>query len=143
MRALRLISALLLCPLLAGAAAAPAEEEAQPETFTTKSGLQYVELAIGEGPELRRGDTAKVHYSGWLADGTLFDSSRRSGSTFSFKVGRGRVIAGWDEGVVGMQIGGKRRLIVPPKLGYGARGAGGRIPPDSTLVFEIELIGLE
>ena len=114
-----------------------------PEAVTTKSGLQYVDLETGDGPEARKGDTVRVHYSGWLADGTMFDSSRRRGQTFSFRVGRGRVIRGWEEGVVGMQIGGKRRLTIPPKLGYGKQGAGDVIPPDATLTFEIELIGMD
>ena len=112
------------------------------EVITTKSGLQYVDLVIGEGPEVRRGDTVRVHYIGRLDDGTVFDSSRPRGQPFAFPVGRGKVIRGWDEGVVGMQIGGKRKLVIPSKLAYGKSGFGNVIPPNSTLTFEIELLGL-
>ncbi|MDX1383003.1 MAG: FKBP-type peptidyl-prolyl cis-trans isomerase [Thermoanaerobaculia bacterium] len=123
---------------------AVAVQDGDPEgTVTTKSGLKYLDLEIGEGPRVRRGDRARVHYTGWLEDGTMFDSTRRQGRTFTFPVGKGRVIRGWDEGLIGMQIGGKRRLVVPPKLAYGKRGAGNVIPPDETLTFEIELIGIE
>jgi len=109
---------------------------------TTESGLQYVELVKGTGREAELGDTATVHYTGWLADGTKFDSSHDRGQPFSFRVGTGQVIKGWDEGVLGMRIGAKRKLIVPPDLGYGARGAGSVIPPNATLTFEVELLDL-
>ena len=122
----------------------PAEtsQEAAPEAVTTESGLQYLDLEEGMGPEVRKGDRIEVHYVGWLPDRTVFDASRKRGQPFQFRVGRGEVIKGWDEGVVGMKVGGKRRLLVPPELGYGKRGAGRAIPPNSTLLFEIELIGI-
>jgi FKBP-type peptidyl-prolyl cis-trans isomerase FkpA len=102
--------------------------------------LRYRDLAIGDGDEARSGKLVQVHYTGWLEDGTEFDSSRRSGRAFSFVLGSGQVIAGWDKGVAGMRAGGKRELLVPPKLGYGARGVPGRIPPGATLRFEVELL---
>jgi FKBP-type peptidyl-prolyl cis-trans isomerase len=110
--------------------------------FTTSSGLQYVDLVTGTGQEARNGHRARVHYTGWLKDGRKFDSSVDRGQPFEFPVGAGRVIKGWDEGVAGMKVGGKRKLIIPPDLGYGARGAGGVIPPNADLVFEVELLGL-
>ncbi|MBI5855420.1 MAG: FKBP-type peptidyl-prolyl cis-trans isomerase [Nitrospirae bacterium] len=109
---------------------------------TTESGLQYVDLSVGTGRQAEVGDTATVHYTGWLANGTKFDSSVDRNEPFSFRVGAGQVIKGWDEGVGTMRTGGKRKLIIPPDLGYGARGAGGVIPPDATLTFEVELLGL-
>ena len=109
---------------------------------TTPSGLQYVDLKPGTGREAHAGETAIVHYTGWLADGTKFDSSRDRNEPFSFRLGAGRVIRGWDEGVQGMKIGGLRKLTIPPELGYGARGAGQVIPPNATLVFEVELLDL-
>ena len=112
------------------------------ELIATESGLQYLDLQAGDGPEAQRGDNVRVHYTGWLEDGTIFDSSRRKGQPFAFPLGRGKVIRGWDEGVVGMQIGGKRKLVIPPQLGYGKRGAGGVIPPNAILTFEIELLGI-
>ncbi|HFD79230.1 MAG TPA: FKBP-type peptidyl-prolyl cis-trans isomerase [Gammaproteobacteria bacterium] len=110
---------------------------------TTDSGLRYEDIQLGEGPLCTgRGQTAIVHYTGWLEDGTKFDSSRDRDEPFSFPVACSYVIPGWDEGVVGMKVGGVRRLTVPPQLAYGERGAGGVIPPDATLVFEIELLEL-
>ena len=109
---------------------------------TTPSGLQYVDLTEGKGREAHAGETAIVHYTGWLTDGTKFDSSRDRNEPFSFRLGAGRVIRGWDEGVEGMKIGGLRKLTIPPDLGYGARGAGQVIPPNATLVFEVELLDL-
>lgn len=103
-------------------------------------GLKYTDDTLGTGTEAQTGKTAVVHYTGWLTDGTKFDSSKDRGQPFSFPLGGGRVIKGWDEGVVGMKVGGKRTLIIPPELGYGARGAGGVIPPNATLKFEVELI---
>ncbi len=108
----------------------------------TESGLQYADIQPGTGREADLGDTATVHYTGWLADGTKFDSSVDRNKPFSFRVGAGQVIKGWDEGVLGMKIGGKRKLIIPPELAYGSRGAGGVIPSDATLTFEIELLDL-
>jgi FKBP-type peptidyl-prolyl cis-trans isomerase len=109
---------------------------------TTESGLQYTDLVVGTGRQAELGDTATVHYTGWLADGKKFDSSRDRNEPFSFRVGAGQVIKGWDEGVSTMKVGGKRKLIIPPQLGYGARGAGNVIPPNATLTFEVELLGL-
>lgn len=108
----------------------------------TDSGLEYIDLAVGTGREAGPGDTAMVDYTGWLEDGTKFDSSHDHGKPFSFRVGAGQVIKGWDEGVTGMKVGGKRKLMVPPHLGYGGRGAGGVIPPNAKLTFEVELLGL-
>ena len=115
---------------------------AEPEPVKTFSGLQYVDLVTGDGREAHVGETAFVHYTGWLEDGTKFDSSVDRGEPFSFRLGTGRVIKGWDEGVVGMRIGAKRKLIIPPHLGYGGRGAGRIIPANATLIFEVELLDL-
>ncbi|HOX90091.1 MAG TPA: FKBP-type peptidyl-prolyl cis-trans isomerase [Burkholderiaceae bacterium] len=109
-------------------------------TTTTPSGLVIEELAPGEGEAARAGHDVLVHYTGWLTDGRKFDSSKDRGEPFGFALGAGQVIAGWDEGVAGMQKGGKRKLTIPPQLGYGAFGAGGVIPPNATLVFEVELL---
>src|ERR671929_1548952 len=106
----------------------------------TTSGLQIEKLVEGQGPASKAGDTVDVHYTGWLTDGTKFDSSLDRGRPFSFPLGAGRVIKGWDEGVAGMKVGGKRVLIIPPELAYGARGAGGVIPPNATLKFEVQLL---
>ena len=103
-------------------------------------GLEVEDLDFGDGAEVRAGDIASMHYTGWLEDGTKFDSSLDRGVPFEFTLGAGEVIKGWDQGVVGMKINGKRRLIIPPELGYGPRGAGGVIPPNATLTFEVELL---
>jgi FKBP-type peptidyl-prolyl cis-trans isomerase len=108
--------------------------------ITTSSGLQYEDLTQGAGQAAQAGNTVDVHYTGWLKDGTKFDSSHDRNRPFSFKLGAGNVIKGWDEGVAGMQVGGKRKLIIPAALGYGARGAGGVIPPNAELTFEVELL---
>jgi len=114
---------------------------------TTSSGLQIIDTKVGTGASPRPNQTAVVHYTGWLytngAKGQKFDSSVDRGEPFEFPVGQGRVIKGWDEGVATMKIGGKRTLIVPPGLGYGARGAGGAIPPNATLMFDVELLGVK
>ncbi|WP_083202212.1 FKBP-type peptidyl-prolyl cis-trans isomerase [Stappia indica] len=123
---LRLLQAFLL--LLPLTFAAHAEE------------LQIRDIVTGTGEEAVPGATVTVHYTGWLMDGTKFDSSLDRGEPFSFPLGASRVIRGWDQGVEGMRVGGKRELIIPPELGYGARGAGGVIPPNSTLRFEVELL---
>jgi FKBP-type peptidyl-prolyl cis-trans isomerase len=111
-----------------------------PDTVTTETGLQYVDLRPGTGAQPRPGQMVTVHYTGWLTNGKKFDSSHDRGKPFSFPIGRRKVIAGWDEGVSTMQVGGKRKLVIPSELGYGPRGAGDKIPPDSTLVFEVELL---
>ncbi|MEC8934635.1 MAG: FKBP-type peptidyl-prolyl cis-trans isomerase [Planctomycetota bacterium] len=110
------------------------------DTVTTPSGLQYTELADGAGETAQAGNNVSVHYTGWLTDGTKFDSSVDRNQPFQFPLGAGRVIAGWDEGVCGMKVGGKRKLTIPSDLGYGPTGAGGVIPPNATLVFEVELL---
>ena len=109
----------------------------------TDSGLKYEDLAEGEGPVAAAGQKVSVHYTGWLTDGRKFDSSLDRNEPFSFPLGSGMVIRGWDEGVAGMKVGGRRRLTIPPQLGYGSRGAGGVIPPNATLVFEVELLGID
>ena len=108
----------------------------------TSSGLQYSDLVVGKGREAHAGETATVHYTGTLVEGTKFDSSKDRNQPFSFRLGAGHVIKGWDEGVEGMKIGGTRKLVIPPDLGYGARGAGSTIPPNATLIFQVELLGL-
>lgn len=114
---------------------------------TTPSGLQYEDTVVGDGAEAQPGHHVHVHYTGWLYNdgqqGAKFDSSRDRGQPFSFPLGAGHVIKGWDEGVAGMKVGGQRTLIIPPGLGYGARGAGGVIPPNATLLFEVELLDLK
>jgi len=112
-------------------------------TVTTASGLMIEELAVGDGAVAKSGDQVTVHYTGWLTNGSKFDSSHDRRDPFSFSLGRGNVIAGWDEGVAGMKIGGKRKLTIPPDLGYGPYGAGGAIPPNATLVFEVELLAVD
>jgi FKBP-type peptidyl-prolyl cis-trans isomerase len=144
---------LLLLALLAGClgqAGAPAsqaddkkKDKAEEKVITTKSGLKYVDQKEGTGEEAKAGNTVSVHYTGWLKDGKKFDSSLDRGQPFSFRLGAGQVIKGWDEGVAGMKMGGKRKLIIPPDLGYGKRGAGNVIPPDAELTFEVELLQIK
>ena len=109
---------------------------------TTESGLQIEEIKLGDGDSAAAGQFVSVHYTGWLTDGTKFDSSKDRNEPFDFPLGQRNVIAGWDEGVQGMRVGGVRKLTIPPQLGYGARGAGGVIPPNATLVFEVELLDI-
>ncbi len=111
--------------------------------IATSSGLQYIDQVVGTGDTAKAGQTVSVHYTGWLTNGIKFDSSVDRGQPFSFKLGIGQVIKGWDEGVQGMKTGGKRKLTIPSNLGYGARGAGGLIPPHATLVFDVELLGVQ
>src|ERR1700724_537897 len=108
----------------------------------TADGLEYWDIKTGTGPVAAAGHTVKVHYTGWLTNGKKFDSSVDRGEPFMFELGGGQVIKGWDEGVAGMKVGGKRQLRVPPAAGYGARGAGGVIPPNATLKFDVELLGV-
>ena len=109
---------------------------------TTESGLQIEEVKLGEGDTAHSGQFVSVHYIGWLTTGAKFDSSKDRDEPFEFPLGQRNVIAGWDEGVQGMRVGGVRKLTIPPQLGYGARGAGGVIPPNATLVFEVELLDI-
>jgi len=114
---------------------------------STASGLQYDDIVTGEGDEAKAGTYVTVHYTGWLqnddgSQGSKFDSSRDRNDPFEFKLGAGHVIRGWDEGVQGMKVGGQRRLVIPASLGYGARGAGGVIPPNATLIFDVELLSV-
>jgi FKBP-type peptidyl-prolyl cis-trans isomerase FkpA len=110
---------------------------------TTPSGLKYTDLVLGDGAVAESGKRVSVHYTGWLTDNTKFDSSLDRGKPFDFVLGQGQVIRGWDEGVKGMRVHGKRRLTIPPDLGYGAQGAGGVIPPNATLIFEVELLDVK
>ncbi|MBM4134651.1 MAG: FKBP-type peptidyl-prolyl cis-trans isomerase [Nitrospira sp.] len=132
------------CALAAGARAGEkaGDNPSSGPTITTDSGLQYIDLVEGKGRQAELGDQATVHYTGWLANGTKFDSSLDRGQPFSFRVGAGQVIKGWDEGIGTMKVGGKRKLIIPPDLAYGPRGAGNVIPPNATLTFDVELLGL-
>lgn len=113
------------------------------KVITTKSGLKYIEEKEGTGEAAKKGDTVAVHYTGKLKDGTKFDSSLDRGQPIVFPLGAGRVIKGWDEGIAGMKVGGKRKLIIPPELGYGERGAGGVIPPNAELHFDVELVQIK
>ena len=117
--------------------------KSEKKVVETKSGLKYIDEKEGAGDRAQSGDTVEVHYTGWLKDGKKFDSSVDRGKPFSFKLGAGQVIKGWDEGVAGMRVGGKRKLIIPPELGYGKRGAGNVIPPDAELTFEVELLKIK
>ncbi len=119
---------------------AQSEPTAPTSEITTVSGLTYADIVVGTGREAAAGNQVTVHYTGWLTNGKKFDSSVDRNEPFSFPIGSGKVIKGWDEGVAGMKVGGKRKLTIPSQLGYGARGAGGVIPPNATLVFDVELL---
>jgi peptidylprolyl isomerase len=129
-----------------GVIAMPQTPDAQPVT-TTPSGLKIIEIKVGTGPAPKPGQTCVMNYTGWLYEngkkGKRFDSSLDRNQPFSFPIGQHQVIAGWDEGVATMKVGGKRTLIIPPELGYGERGAGGVIPPNATLIFDVELLGVK
>jgi peptidylprolyl isomerase len=145
------LMAIAMATVVAGAltAGTPIAATAQSpgKTMTTASGLQIADTKAGTGATPRTGQICVMHYTGWLyqngAKGAKFDSSVDRGQPFEFPIGTGRVIKGWDEGVASMKVGGKRTLIIPPDLGYGARGAGGVIPPNATLIFEVELLGVK
>jgi FKBP-type peptidyl-prolyl cis-trans isomerase len=147
----RALPALALLTALAGIFAAPiptpATAQTVGKTVTNVSGLQITDTKIGTGAVPFPGQTCVMHYTGWLyqdgAKGKKFDSSLDRGKPFEFVLGQGQVIRGWDEGVGGMKVGGKRTLIIPPELGYGARGVGGSIPPNATLIFEVELLAVK
>ncbi len=139
-------AALAIVTALAGITAAATPTRAQ-TVMTTPSGLQIIDIKVGTGASPKTGQICVMHYTGWLyengAKGKKFDSSVDRGEPFEFPIGMHRVIAGWDEGVATMKVGGKRTLIIPPELGYGARGAGGVIPPNATLIFDVELLAIK
>ncbi len=151
MRMSRRTSALVVFALMTGLIAAssltPATAQTAGKTMTTASGLQITDSVTGTGASPQRGQICIMHYTGWLytngIKGKKFDSSVDRGQPFEFPIGTGRVIKGWDEGVATMKVGGKRTLIIPPALGYGANGAGGVIPPNATLMFDVELLGVK
>ncbi len=116
---------------------------AQAQDVTTPSGLKYHDTQVGNGPAPRQGQKVSVHYTGWLTDGSKFDSSRDRGQPFQFTLGKGEVIKGWDEGVASMKVGGRRKLTIPSQLGYGPRGMPPVIPSNATLVFDVELLGIQ
>lgn len=136
----QLLLALALTPLLGTAAMANTVKE---QVVTTTTGLKYMDKVVGTGASPSKGNLVTVHYTGTLANGKKFDSSLDRGKPFTFVIGKGQVIKGWDEGVATMKVGGKRKLIIPPELGYGNRGAGGVIPPNATLNFDVELLDVK
>ena len=144
---LRLFRAALALAIIAAVTPFDRSAAAANEVIEMTNGLKYTDTKIGDGAEATAGKKVSVHYTGWLYNngtkGAKFDSSLDRGQPFQFTLGAHQVIAGWDEGVAGMKIGGKRTLIIPPELGYGARGAGGVIPPNATLMFDVELLGVQ
>jgi len=141
---MQLVALALAGVVLGGGAVAYAKQKAPAaKVVTLPSGLKYEDVKVGTGASPRKGQTAVVHYTGWLTTGKKFDSSRDRGQPFEFAVGMGQVIKGWDEGVATMKVGGRRKLTVPPQLGYGDAGAGGVIPPKSTLIFDVELLSIK
>lgn len=145
----KLIASFVFFALLAAVALRAQSDNSSPTKVegkgkSTSSGLQYWDLKEGSGAAASAGKTVSVHYTGWLAsNGKKFDSSVDRGQPFMFQLGAGQVIKGWDEGVSGMKVGGKRQLRIPPELGYGSRGAGGIIPPNATLIFDVELLAVK
>jgi peptidylprolyl isomerase len=137
----------LIATATLAAAVRPAAAQTQGKVMTTETGLKIIDTTVGMGASPQKGQTCVMHYTGWLSEGgekgKKFDSSVDRGSPFEFPIGMKRVIAGWDEGVATMKVGGKRTLIIPPELGYGARGAGGVIPPNATLIFDVELLAIK
>jgi len=142
-----LLSGVVFAALALVAFADEKNDEKGSKMHKSPSGLQYEDVVVGTGASPKTGQTCVMHYTGWLwengAKGKKFDSSVDRGEPFKFQIGRGMVIKGWDEGVSTMKVGGKRTLLIPPQLGYGARGAGGVIPPNATLLFDVELLGVE
>ena len=137
------LALLAVCGLLVGVGASAAKDKAdETKIITTDSGLKYIDLKVGTGDKAKKGDTVEVHYTGWLMNGKKFDSSVDRGEPFEFKLG-GKVIKGWNEGVAGMKVGGKRKLIIPSKLAYGEEGRGDVIPPNAELTFEVELLKIK
>jgi FKBP-type peptidyl-prolyl cis-trans isomerase FkpA len=150
LKRVRTLAAIVLAAALTGIVAVGTSTSSKAQaakTMTTASGLQIADSKVGTGATPKPGQTCVMHYTGWLyengAKGKKFDSSVDRGEPFEFPIGQKRVIAGWDEGVASMKVGGKRTLIIPPQLGYGARGAAGVIPPNATLIFEVELLGVK
>ena len=147
MKSIHLTAAAAALAVFALTTPLPAAEQGTGKMVELADGLKYVDTNVGTGAEAKAGQTVKVHYTGWLDQngqkGKKFDSSLDRGQPFSFTLGAHQVIRGWDEGVAGMKVGGKRTLTIPPDLGYGARGAGGVIPANATLIFDVELLGVQ
>jgi len=143
----RFVLAVLASAIIVAPAPINRSQAAANEVIEMPNGLKYTDTKVGDGAEATAGKKVSVHYTGWLYNngtkGAKFDSSLDRGQPFQFALGAHQVIAGWDEGVAGMKVGGKRTLVIPPELGYGARGAGGVIPPNSTLMFDVELLGVQ
>ena len=137
------VAALAATTFAATPGSANSAAKGEPKIVTLPSGLKYADLEVGTGSEFKNGMLVLVNYEAWLADGTKFDSSYDRREPFNFKIGAGQVIQGWDEGVVGMKVGGKRKLIIPPALGYGEAGAPPRIPPNATLTFEVKALAAQ
>lgn len=138
------VVAALVLVVLTTVMAAPSKDKGDEKVITTASGLKYVDLKVGDGAEAKEGSKVKVHYTGTLENGKKFDSSLDRNQPFELTIGRGQVIKGWDEGLQGMKVGGKRKLIIPAKLGYGERGTpDGTIPPNATLIFEVEMLDVK